>query len=49
VGQGGGQLRLCHAGEHVAFPTASPDGAVAIACEHGPEMTVTVLLPTYSG
>ncbi|GAA3659137.1 ATP-binding protein [Nocardioides ginsengisoli] len=49
VGQGGGQLRLCHGGEHVSFPSASPEGAVAIACEHGPEMTATVLLPTYSG
>jgi signal transduction histidine kinase len=36
----GGQLRLCFAGHH---HTLGP--AIALECSHGPEMTVTVLLP----
>jgi signal transduction histidine kinase len=37
----GGELRLCHAGRHQRFGQPYP-----IACQHGDEMTVTVLLPT---
>lgn len=41
VAQAGGELRLCHAGHH-----ASHGGRAPVACTHGPEMTVTILLPT---
>lgn len=40
VGAAGGELRLCHAGTHVSHGTAAP-----VPCDHGPGMTVTVLLP----
>lgn len=36
----GGELRLCHAGTHTSHGV--PGGP---ACDHGPAMTVTVLLP----
>ncbi|MFI2707888.1 sensor histidine kinase, partial [Nocardioides sp. CER28] len=36
----GGQLRLCHDGHHTTHGAAVP-----VECEHGPEMTVSVLLP----
>ncbi|GAB7005753.1 ATP-binding protein [Nocardioides sp. AN3] len=39
----GGQLRLCHAGEHVAH-----GNAIMVACEHGAGMTASVLLPLAS-
>jgi two-component system, OmpR family, sensor kinase len=32
---------MCHAGHH-----ASHGGRAPVACTHGPEMTVTILLPT---
>lgn len=36
----GGQLRLCHAGHHLHHgPTQQ------VACDHGPEMTVSIVLP----
>lgn len=41
VAQAGGELRMCHAGHH-----ASHGGRAPVACTHGLEMTVTVLLPT---
>jgi two-component system, OmpR family, sensor kinase len=41
VAQAGGELRMCHAGHH-----ASHGGRAPVACTHGPEMTVTILLPT---
>lgn len=37
----GGELRLCHAGQHSSHGRTAP-----VPCTHGPEMTVTVLLPT---
>ncbi|ABL81074.1 MULTISPECIES: ATP-binding protein [unclassified Nocardioides] len=36
-----GELRLCHDGRHSIHGHPAP-----IACAHGPQMTVTVLLPT---
>ena len=36
----GGELRLCFQGQHQRFGSALP-----IDCDHGPQMTVTVLLP----
>ncbi|MER7556558.1 ATP-binding protein [Nocardioides sp. NPDC126508] len=44
VSRAGGELRLCHDGRHAAYGSAAP-----VACTHGPEMTVTVLLPTGVG
>jgi signal transduction histidine kinase len=41
VARAGGELRLCHAGHH---EHAGGTG-VAVACDHGPAMTATVLLP----
>jgi two-component system OmpR family sensor kinase len=43
VNRTGGELRLCHQGHHQSHGTP-----VEVACDHGPEMTVTVLLPTSS-
>jgi len=40
VSQAGGELRLCHDGEHASHGRPAP-----VPCLHGPEMTVTVLLP----
>lgn len=40
VGKAGGELRLCCRGHH-----ASHSRPVPVSCAHGPEMTVTVLLP----
>jgi signal transduction histidine kinase len=40
VVQSGGELRLCHEGHHSSHGRPAP-----VACGHGPEMTVTVLLP----
>ena len=40
VTRAGGELRLCHDGHHQSFGVPVPP-----ACEHGPAMTVTVLLP----
>ena len=40
VARAGGELRLCHAGHH--HPSGSVESGVR--CDHGPEMTVTVLL-----
>lgn len=40
VEQGDGCVRLCHGGYH-----ASHGREVAIECDHGPAMTVTVMLP----
>jgi len=37
----GGELRLCYAGHHSSHGATAP-----VACDHGPEMTVTVLLPS---
>ena len=36
----GGELRLCHGGHHTREGRRSP-----VSCDHGPAMTVTVLLP----
>jgi signal transduction histidine kinase len=36
----GGELRLCHAGRHVSHGPALP-----LPCDHGPRMTVSVILP----
>jgi len=41
VTQAGGELRLCHGGHH-----GSHGGRAPVACAHGPEMTVSILLPT---
>ena len=41
VAQAGGELRLCYEGHH-----ASHGGRAPVACTHGPEMTVSILLPT---
>ncbi|GAA3578119.1 ATP-binding protein [Microlunatus spumicola] len=41
VARSGGELRLCHDGHHESHGTALP-----VTCDHGPGMTVTVLLPT---
>jgi len=41
VDDAGGELRLCHGGEHASTGTPAP-----VPCDHGPEMVVTVLLPT---
>ncbi len=41
VAQAGGELRLCHAGHH-----ATHGGHAPVACTHGAEMTVSILLPT---
>lgn len=43
VSRGGGELRLCHQGHHQSNGTP-----LAVACEHGPQMTVTVLMPISS-
>jgi len=43
VGQAGGELRLCHDGRHASHGRPAP-----VPCSHGPEMTVTVLLPSSS-
>ena len=43
VSRHGGELRLCHAGRHLS--PGAPAAVGTPACEHGPEMTVTVLLP----
>ena len=40
VARAGGELRLCHAGHHQTYGTPAPP-----PCEHGPAMTVTLLLP----
>ena len=40
VSRAGGELRLCHDDTHVSHGTVAP-----WPCEHGDEMTVTVLLP----
>ncbi len=40
VNEAGGELRLCHAGHHGSHGRPAP-----VQCAHGPEMTVTVLLP----
>jgi two-component system OmpR family sensor kinase len=41
VSHASGELRLCYQGHHVSAGRPAP-----VACPHGPEMTVTVLLPT---
>lgn len=41
VSRADGELRLCHDGGHATYGSPAP-----VACAHGPEMTVTVLLPT---
>lgn len=41
VTQAGGELRLCSGTRHSSHGTSAP-----VACSHGPQMTVTVLLPT---
>jgi two-component system, OmpR family, sensor kinase len=41
VRQAGGELRLCSGGHHASHGRPAP-----VPCEHGPEMTVTVLLPS---
>jgi signal transduction histidine kinase len=41
VADAGGELRLCHGGRHASYGV--PAG---VSCTHGPEMTVTVLLPS---
>jgi two-component system, OmpR family, sensor kinase len=40
VARTGGELRLCHAGHH----HSSGSSQSGVRCDHGPEMTVTVLL-----
>ncbi|SDS99018.1 Signal transduction histidine kinase [Friedmanniella luteola] len=40
VARRGGELRLCYAGHHELYGAAMPP-----LCQHGPAMTVTVLLP----
>jgi two-component system, OmpR family, sensor kinase len=40
----GGELRLCYAGTHQRYGQNYP-----LACQHGDEMTVTVLLPAQPG
>lgn len=40
VTQASGELRLCHAGEHISHGHSAP-----VRCTHGDAMTVTVLLP----
>ncbi|MEX0426116.1 ATP-binding protein [Nocardioides sp. DS6] len=40
VADADGELRLCFAGQHARSGATAP-----VACDHGPEMTVTVLLP----
>jgi signal transduction histidine kinase len=40
VNQTAGELRLCYAGRHFSHGRPAP-----VECSHGPEMTVTVLLP----
>jgi signal transduction histidine kinase len=40
VDQAHGELRLCFGGQHASHGRPAP-----VACVHGPEMTVTVLLP----
>ena len=40
VTRAGGELRLCFGGEHQCF-----GAAYDVPCEHGPEMSVTVLVP----
>ena len=42
VAQAGGELRLCHAGQHVSHGPAAPVG-----CSHAGAMTVSVLLPQH--
>lgn len=41
VRQTGGELRLCSGGHHASHGRPAP-----VPCTHGPEMTVTVLLPS---
>lgn len=41
VTRGGGELRLCSHGHHQSYGVPAE-----VTCDHGPEMTVTVLLPT---
>jgi hypothetical protein len=41
VAQAGGELRLCSGGHHASHGRPAP-----VPCDHGPGMTVTVLLPT---
>lgn len=41
VSRVGGELRLCHDGRHATYGSPAP-----VECAHGPQMTVTVLLPT---
>ncbi|GAA3826790.1 sensor histidine kinase [Nocardioides panacisoli] len=40
VSEAGGELRLCHDGQHATWGTPAP-----LECGHGPEMTATVLVP----
>jgi signal transduction histidine kinase len=40
VARAGGELRLCHAGHHQIAGSVQS----TVCCDHGPEMTVTVLL-----
>lgn len=44
VDRAGGELRLCHDGDHSRHGARAP-----VACTHGPAMTVTVLLPVADG
>ncbi|MCW2772088.1 MAG: ATP-binding region, ATPase domain protein [Nocardioides sp.] len=44
VSHASGELRLCYQGQHVSHGRPAP-----VECAHGPEMTVTVLLPTRQG
>ncbi len=44
VARAGGEVRLCCGGEHSSYGVGC-----GVPCEHGPGMTVTVLLPTASG
>lgn len=41
ISQAGGELRLCHAGRHSSHGRPAP-----VPCDHGPQMTATVLLPS---
>jgi alkylation response protein AidB-like acyl-CoA dehydrogenase len=44
VTRAGGELRLCCGGEHASYGVAS-----GVPCDHGPGMTVTVLLRAAPG
>ncbi|MCW2845114.1 MAG: ATP-binding region, ATPase domain protein [Nocardioides sp.] len=44
VARAGGELRLCHDGEHTSHGTPAP-----IPCDHGPGMAASVLLPSVEG